>query len=76
MSAAPQLIEVAAGGELLSVADVAKWLKVSPAWVRSHANGNRRPSIPCLKLGGCLRFERRAIQQWLREQQRNYERIT
>ncbi len=50
---------------LLGVKEVADWLQVSQAWVRSHANGNRRPNMPSVKIGGVLRFRREAIQAFI-----------
>src|SRR4051794_28738896 len=39
----------AAAEELLTVEEVATWLRVKPAWVRAHANGNRNPNSQALK---------------------------
>ncbi len=41
---------------LLTVGEVAEMLSMSEQWVRSHANGNRRPHLPCIKMGKTLRF--------------------
>jgi hypothetical protein len=38
------------------VDEVAEWLLVDPAWVRAHANGNRHPVLPSLKMGKFRRF--------------------
>ena len=46
---------------LLTPEDVATWLKVKPAWVRAHANGNRKPELPSLKMGAYRRFRREDI---------------
>ena len=32
--------------KLLTVPEVARWLAVSPSWVRDHAMGRRRPVLP------------------------------
>ena len=53
-------------GDLLTVEEVAKWLRVTPAWVRAHANGNRAPKLPSLKLGAHRRFRREAVEEFLR----------
>jgi hypothetical protein len=45
-----------AAEELLTPEEVATWLRVSPAWVRAHANGNRQPKLPSLKVGAFRRF--------------------
>jgi excisionase family DNA binding protein len=56
--------------QLLSTEDVAKWLQVSKAWVTSHANGNRRPSLPSVKLGKCVRFRREDIERFIQQCER------
>lgn len=53
-------------GDLLTVDEVAEWLRVTPAWVRAHANGNRAPKLPSLKLGAHRRFRRQAVEAFLR----------
>lgn len=53
-------------GDLLTVEEVAEWLRVTPAWVRAHANGNRAPKLPSLKLGAHRRFRREAVEAFLR----------
>lgn len=52
---------------LLTAAEVAAWLRVSPAWVRSHANGDRRPVIPSIKIGAFRRFRRDLVQKFIEE---------
>jgi Helix-turn-helix domain len=59
--------ESASVEELLTPEDVATWLKVKPAWVRAHANGNRKPELPSLKMGAYRRFRRQDIQRFLEE---------
>jgi len=51
--------------KLLTVPEVARWLAVSPSWVRDHATGRRRPPLPCVKLGKSLRFEPTVLAEWL-----------
>jgi predicted DNA-binding transcriptional regulator AlpA len=46
---------------LMKAKEVARMLGVSPAWVRQHSNGLRRPSIPRVKLGKCVRFKRSSV---------------
>ena len=58
---------------LLNVAEVAKWLGVSPAWVRDHASGKRRPVIPCVKMGEgrvVYCFRRDSVLEFIREQEK------
>lgn len=54
--------------KLLTVDEVAKWLDVSREWVRSHANGNRQPGIPCVLVGKLLRFRRADIESFIESQ--------
>jgi excisionase family DNA binding protein len=51
--------------EILTVEQVAEWLHVTPSWVRAHANGNRRPQIPSIKIGRHVRFRREDVERWL-----------
>jgi len=50
--------------ELLTTADVAKWLNVSEAWVRDHAT-RRAPRLPVTKLGGAVRFQRGEVRKFI-----------
>jgi excisionase family DNA binding protein len=52
---------------LLTVQEVADWLRVKPAWVRAHANGNRKPKLPSVKLGAYRRFRREDVARFLEE---------
>ena len=53
------------GDGLLKGSEVAKYLGVTPAWVRAHASGNRRPILPSIKVGKERRFRPEAIQQFV-----------
>jgi len=55
---------------LLSVGEVAAMLGMSEAWVRQHSNGTRRPAIPSVKLGKCVRFRRDAVLDFIRSMER------
>ena len=57
-------------GRLLGVSEVARWLRVSPAWVRSHAGGHRRPILPSVKMGGALRFRRESVERFIADCER------
>ena len=59
--------ELMTENKLLTVSEVARWLSVSPSWVRDHATGRRRPVLPCIKLGKSLRFDPIVVAEWLRE---------
>jgi hypothetical protein len=52
---------------ILEGEEVADWLRVKPAWVRAHANGNRRPLLPSLKVGKFRRFIKGDVIRFLRE---------
>lgn len=55
---------------LMSVEQVAELLHMSAAWVRQHSNGLRRPAIPPIKLGKCVRFRREAVLDFIQSQER------
>lgn len=50
--------------EWMTVEEVAAHLKVTPAWVRAHSNGNREPTIPSAKFGKLRRFRREAVMEF------------
>ena len=52
---------------LLTPAEVARWLHTSSGWVRDHASGRRRPLLPSLKLGKCLRFRASDVENFIVE---------
>lgn len=49
---------------LLTVAEVAEQLRVSPGWVRDHC-GRRHPLLPVIRLGAVLRFDTEKIREFL-----------
>ena len=51
---------------LLTAQEVAAWLGVSTRWVLAHAAGLNRPVLPSVKLGKAVRFERRAVAEFIR----------
>jgi hypothetical protein len=51
---------------LLTVEDVADMLQMSPAWVRAHANGRRKPELRSVKCGKCHRFRREVVEQFVK----------
>ena len=51
---------------LLTVTEVAEYLRVSTASVYKHASGARLPQIPSVKMGKSVRFEREAIEAFVR----------
>lgn len=52
---------------LLTVEELSKLIGMSSAWIYEHTSGLRRPQIPYVKVGGSIRFRRKAIKQWIRE---------
>ena len=50
---------------LLTVTEVAQRLSVSPAWVREHASGRRRPVLPVVRLGKLIRFRRESVEEFI-----------
>ena len=51
--------------KLLSVKEVAAWLQISETWVRAHANKDRRPYLPAIKMGKTLRFRSSDVEGFL-----------
>ena len=57
--------------ELLTVADVAALLKVTPNWVYEHTRSRGTPRserLPHMKIGKYLRFEARALRAFIEKQ--------
>jgi excisionase family DNA binding protein len=50
-------------GTLWDAQDVARYLKVSRSWVYHRAEGGE---LPCLRIGGLLRFDPKAIHAFAR----------
>ncbi|MBV9082491.1 MAG: helix-turn-helix domain-containing protein [Acidobacteriaceae bacterium] len=53
--------------EWMTIEEVAALLKVTPAWVRAHSNGNRQPRIPSAKMGKHRRFRRLAVLDFMKQ---------
>jgi hypothetical protein len=54
----------------LTVNEVATWLGVKPSWVRAHANGHRKPTLPHMKVGAHLRFYPSRLAKFMEEMSR------
>ncbi len=55
------------GTGLLKVRDVAAMLQMSRSWVYGRA---RSGDLPCIRLGGALRFDKAALLAYLADQER------
>lgn len=56
-----------ADGELMTVEDVARFLRVPESWVYEHARRRRIDRLPHYKIGKYLRFAEREIVEWLQQ---------
>jgi len=57
--------ETASVQRLLGPTDVARWLGVSPGWVRDHAT-RKEPRLKSVKVGKLLRFRPEDVEDFLR----------
>lgn len=60
--------------DVLTVEEVATWLRQSPSWVRAHAGKRRQPHMPGMKQGKCWRFRRGAVRDWMRKLEQEHGR--
>jgi hypothetical protein len=60
---------------LLTAQEVADWLGVSARWVLAHAAGLNRPTLPSVKLGKAVRFERGDGEEFIRQCARRYRAV-
>lgn len=51
--------------ELDTIEETAAWLKVPKSWLYAHTRQTGPGSIPRIKVGRYLRFERAAVRKWL-----------
>jgi excisionase family DNA binding protein len=54
--------------ELLTAAEVATWLRMTPAWVYAQTRANK---IPHVSLGRYVRYRRSAVAEWMAEIERS-----
>ncbi len=59
------------GDELLTVDELAQWLKVPPSWIYERTRRRGTERLPFLKLGKYLRFEEAAVRAYLARQRRS-----
>ena len=57
--------------ELLTVDDLAAWLKVPPSWIYERTRRRDEGRLPFIKLGKYLRFEETAVKAYLDRQRRS-----
>lgn len=50
---------------LMTPGEVARWLGVSPGWVRDHAT-RKEPKLPTVRLGKLMRFTAADIEEFIR----------
>jgi excisionase family DNA binding protein len=55
-------------GDLLTVDEVATWLKVPRSWVYARTRQRGTAQLPYMKLGKYVRFEPDAVRAWLARQ--------
>jgi excisionase family DNA binding protein len=52
-------------GELLTVRDAARYLKVTVSWIYEHVRDDAEDRLPVLKLGKYLRFDLRDLRAYI-----------
>jgi len=52
--------------KLLTVKEVAAWLRASEDWVQAHS-GRKAPRLPHIRVGKLIRFRREEIERFLEE---------
>ena len=57
--------------ELLTVDELAAWLKVPPSWIYERTRRRGEGRLPFIKLGKYLRFEAVAVRAYLARQRRS-----
>lgn len=50
---------------MMTVGELASYLRVSPQWIYQNRNRQR---LPYVEIGNCLRFDVREIRRWLNRQ--------
>jgi excisionase family DNA binding protein len=58
--------------ELLTVEELGEWLKVPKSWIYERVRARQGLKLPHIKLGHYLRFERIAVQAFLKQQRKSY----
>ena len=58
--------------ELLDASQLAELLNVPVSWVRSATRSRSKHPIPHLKVGHYIRFQEKAVREWLEGRKRSY----
>jgi excisionase family DNA binding protein len=58
--------------ELLTVDELCEWLKVPKSWIYERVRVREGLKLPHIKLGHYLRFERPAVQAFLKQHRKSY----
>jgi excisionase family DNA binding protein len=58
--------------DLMTVEEVAALLKVKPSWVYERIRARRGDKLPHVKLGHYVRFERAAVEEFIKRQRKAY----
>jgi excisionase family DNA binding protein len=58
--------------ELMTVEEVALMLKVKTSWVYERIRARKGEKLPHIKLGHYVRFERGAVEEFVRRQRKAY----
>ena len=62
--------------ELLTVEELADLLKVPASWIYQRTRRCGRERLPHIKMGKYLRFEERAVLEWLGHLRRQYQNLS
>ena len=58
--------------DLMTVEEVALMLKVKTSWVYARIRARKGEKLPHIKLGHYVRFEREAVEEYIRRQRKAY----
>ena len=60
----PEVVIKEAFGQLLTVEEIAEFLRVPKSWIYARTRESGPDAMPRLKLGKYLRFEREKVRDW------------
>jgi len=61
-------VQEVTGKELLTIDEMAAWLKVKPSWLYFRTMQTDSNAIPRVKIGKYLRFNPGAVMEWIEKQ--------